>query len=158
MLSYGGLPLIYLGDEIGTLNDYRYQQDAAKAGDSRWAHRPVFDGSLAELRHEPRRVQGRIFNGLLHLIELRKQEPAFARGIASVDTGNPQVLGFAHYHATGPLLVLANFSEFPQAVPAEILHAQGFSWSAKDLITGTHLLLREGVPLSPYQLAWLKPM
>src|SRR6056297_3013567 len=39
MLSAGGIPLIYLGDEWGMLNDYTFLSDPAKAADSRWVHR-----------------------------------------------------------------------------------------------------------------------
>ena len=42
-LSSGGIPLIYLGDEIGALNDSSYVNDPGKAGDSRWVHRPARD-------------------------------------------------------------------------------------------------------------------
>jgi hypothetical protein len=74
-----------------------------------------------------------------------------------VDTGNPHVLGFAHYHATGPMLVLGNFSERPQRVSAAVLRQQGFTWPANDLITDSNVNLSEDVALSPYQLAWLRP-
>ena len=42
-LSIGGIPLIYLGDELATLNDYSFRADPTKADDSRWA-------ALEELR------------------------------------------------------------------------------------------------------------
>jgi hypothetical protein len=42
-MTIGGIPLIYLNDEIGTLNDYDYRDDPAKAADSRWVHRPTTD-------------------------------------------------------------------------------------------------------------------
>ena len=35
--------LIYLGDEIGMLNDYGYERDADKVGDARWLHRAAFE-------------------------------------------------------------------------------------------------------------------
>src|SRR5450432_3771434 len=38
-LSAGGIPLIYLGDEIATLNDYSYKNVPARMNDSRWVHR-----------------------------------------------------------------------------------------------------------------------
>jgi amylosucrase len=38
-LAYGGLPMLYYGDELGTLNDYSYQEDPDKAYDNRWMHR-----------------------------------------------------------------------------------------------------------------------
>ena len=40
ILSIGGIPLIYLGDEFGTLNEYSFASDMYKADDSRWVHRP----------------------------------------------------------------------------------------------------------------------
>ena len=92
------------------------------------------------------------------MIQMRKAQPALATNIESVETENRYVLGFAHFHETGPLLVLGNFSEHPQAITAETLHSQGLSWPAVDLITGSHIGLDDNVALSPYQLAWLRPM
>jgi len=40
ILLAGGIPLIYLGDEIGMLNEYSYRDDPAHQQDSRWVHRP----------------------------------------------------------------------------------------------------------------------
>ncbi|MFC1466720.1 MAG: amylosucrase [Candidatus Brachytrichaceae bacterium NZ_4S206] len=157
ILGYGGIPLIYLGDEIGTLNDYGYRDDPAKAGDSRWVHRPHMDWTAAARRHDPSTIQGRIFTGLKRLIALRKAEPALATLPEPVETANAHVLGFAHYHAGGPLLVLANFSEQAHTIAAHTLHAQGLSWMAVDLITGGRVALSEDVTLAPYQMAWLKP-
>ena len=59
--------LIYLGDEVGTLNDYGYAADPALAGDSRWVHRPATDGGRHELRDDPETLDGRIFAGLTRL-------------------------------------------------------------------------------------------
>lgn len=43
ILSIGGIPLIYLGDEVGRLNDYSFRNEQIEAGDSRWVHRPQID-------------------------------------------------------------------------------------------------------------------
>ena len=40
VLSYGGLPVLWMGDELGLLNDRGWAGDPAHAGDNRWAHRP----------------------------------------------------------------------------------------------------------------------
>src|SRR5947209_5677618 len=64
ILSVGGIPLIYLGDELGTLNDYRYDTDPAKAGDSRWVHRPFADAARLAQRDDPETVPGRIHGRL----------------------------------------------------------------------------------------------
>ncbi|HEX7959215.1 MAG TPA: hypothetical protein VF493_04825, partial [Terriglobales bacterium] len=54
ILSIGGIPLIYLGDEVGTLNDYSFAQDPRKVGDNRWVHRSKTDWVWQEReRHDP---------------------------------------------------------------------------------------------------------
>jgi amylosucrase len=157
VMSYGGIPLIYLNDELGALNDYGYQRDPDKAADSRWTHRPAADLALASRRKDADTTQGRIYQGMQRMIAVRKTEPAFSTRVEHVQTGSPQVLGYAHHHAAGPLLVLANFSEQPQPVSSEILYQQGMSWPAIDLLSGAHVNAAEGLSLSPYQMAWLKP-
>ena len=50
--AFGGIPLLYMGDEIGLLNDRTYLDDPDKAHDSRWMHRPAMDWAKAERRTE----------------------------------------------------------------------------------------------------------
>ena len=38
--AHGGLPLIYMGDELGLLNDASYLDDPHRRDDNRWMHRP----------------------------------------------------------------------------------------------------------------------
>ena len=75
-ITIGGIPLLYIGDEIGMLNDYSYDQDPDKAGDSRWLHRGHFDWERAEQRRDPKTASARIYQGMLRL-QLRHQNPAF---------------------------------------------------------------------------------
>ena len=53
IFTMGGIPLVYLGDEIGLTNDYDFENDPEKAGDDRWMHRPSFDWDKAELSYSP---------------------------------------------------------------------------------------------------------
>ena len=50
MLTLSGIPMLYSGDEIGQLNDYRYKEDPKKAADSRYVHRGAFDWNMAGRR------------------------------------------------------------------------------------------------------------
>ncbi|HET9907351.1 MAG TPA: amylosucrase [Anaerolineales bacterium] len=119
ILTVGGIPLLYLGDEIGTLNDYGYQDDPAHQADSRWVHRVKADLDLYEKRSDPNTIQGRVFQGLLKLIKLRKANPAFAGGdLEMVPTSNDHVLGFIRRTTDEQAIVFANFSEVTQTVPS----------------------------------------
>jgi len=161
ILSIGGIPLIYLGDEIGTINDYSYVGDPAKAIDSRWVHRPETDPAKMERRHDRATIEGRIYQDLRHLIELRKTTPAFAGNhMEVINLPTNQVFAYVR---TAPVaiggqrvLVLANFSEHTQPVAANELRLYGLSYHFTDLIAGDELTLGDSpLVLEPYQVLWL---
>ena len=79
-LSIGGIPLLYLGEEWGTINDYDFVKDPAKAADSRWIHRPKMRWEWLTEIHEDAETRRRIFRSLKHLITLRKGVPALGVG------------------------------------------------------------------------------
>ena len=153
ILTVGGIPLIYLGDEIGTLNDYSYRQDLAKAKDSRWAHRPRADWLTLEQRGNADRIEGRIFQGLQRLVRLRKQTIAFTGGQLQVmNTGNPHVLGYVRTSNHNSVLVFANFTEGEQVINANLLRLYGLSYQFADLISGD-IHQQEDLVLPPYGFA-----
>jgi amylosucrase len=154
IIAAGGIPLLYLGDEIATRNDYSYEQDPARAADQRWVHRPRFDWERAERRHDAAAVEGRVFQGLCHLIQTRKKTPAL-QGSRTLffDTLNPHVLGFVRNYR---LLVLANFSERPQSLTRDVLAAYWDIPAAPvDVLTGAPVELPQQLTLEPYQYLWL---
>ncbi|MDX1654399.1 MAG: alpha-amylase family protein, partial [Candidatus Competibacteraceae bacterium] len=59
IFAFGGIPLLYMGDELGLLNDHGYLDDPDLAGDNRWMHRPNMDWQRAERRHDRDSVTGR---------------------------------------------------------------------------------------------------
>jgi amylosucrase len=124
ILTAGGIPLLYLGDEIGTLNDYSYLDDPAHQRDSRWVHRPRSDWEKYEKRKDSHSVEGCIYKGLQKLISLRKQNGAFSGGeLEILRTGNDHVLGYLRVHNGEHAIVFANFSETRQTVPFAAIEA-----------------------------------
>ncbi len=165
VLSIGGVPLIYLGDEVGTLNDYGYRNDPTKADDSRWVHRPFADWDKIARREDENAVEGQVYTRLRRLVGIRKHTPAFAGGETEiVDTGNPHVFGYVRQSANpqtgdgtaGRVLVLANFSEREQRISDNELRLHGLSYAFTDLVTGEHITSDEDLVLMRYQFVWLK--
>jgi len=153
ILTIGGIPLIYLGDEIGVLNDYGYEQNAEKIGDTRWLHRAAFDWELAELRRDAESVPGRIYQGLLRLIQIRQQNLAFDRAETEfVDTGNDHVFGFFRTNGDHSVLVLASFSAQPQTIEGRRLRLLGLRKSVVDLVAGRTIVAAHALELEPYDL------
>jgi amylosucrase len=163
ILSIGGIPLIYLGDEVGTLNDYSYREDPARADDSRWVHRPAADWAAIERRNAIDTVAGQIYTRLRRLIEIRKSTLAFGGGDTEIiDIGNTHVFGYVRKGmgtptdtARGRVLVLANFTEDEQLVEPNELRLHGLGYAFSDLVTGQEITADEHLVLDPYRFVWL---
>ena len=77
--SYGGIPLIYMGDELALLNDCGYLDVPDHAHDSRWIHRPRMDWALAaERAQSARRPAARVFRGTRQILARRARDPGAA--------------------------------------------------------------------------------
>jgi glycosidase len=158
ILSIGGMPLLYLGDEIGMLNDYSYRDDPAKAADSRWVHRPAADAQALARRADPTTTEGQIYTRLRRLIELRRATEAFSgqeTTIAAIN--NPQIFAYTRQHAGRRILALGNFSEREQSIDGNELRLHGLAYQFIDLIGGAHISAANMLILQPYQLMWLTP-
>ena len=156
ILTIGGIPLIYLGDELGTLNNYTYTESPEKDGDSRWVHRSAFDWERAPGRHDSSSVPGRIYLGLLKLIQIRQQNRAFNRAETEIiDTGNDSVFGYFRSQPEQNVLVLANFSEQEQQIVAKRLRLLGMRKLLTDIVSGKTISAVQKLVLEPYQLTIL---
>jgi amylosucrase len=155
-LSIGGIPLIYLGDEVGTLNDYSFRDDPTKAEDSRWVHRPHTDWSKVDRRKATDTIEGQIYNRLNELIDIRKKCVAFVDGgMEVVETGNPHVFAYVRHGAAGRVLVLANFSEYEQRIPANVLRLAALGYAFKDIVSDHEVSVDDSLVLEPYRFSWL---
>jgi amylosucrase len=158
IISIGGIPLIYLNDEVATLNDYSYEDDPNLSIDNRWVHRPVTDWDKIARRYEEGTIEHRVFSQIKQMIDLRKSLQAFADGnLKLANTHNNHVLGYMRNpDRVDRVLVLSNFSEHPQYLLREILVASGLSHDVDDLIApGTLDLGHETIKLDPYQYRWI---
>lgn len=150
ILSFGGIPLLYYGDAIGTLNDVTYLDDEHKHYDSRWTHRQTLDWERAELRNQPGTIENRIFSALKKMIAIRKEISAFAdhNNRELLDIENPHIFAFSRFdtlNVQSRVLVIGNFSLAAQAIDLKPLRHLGFLQheSVKDLYTGENLLLSD---------------
>jgi amylosucrase len=77
-LFMGGIPMVFQGDELGSLNDHSYLSDPGKSYDNRWMHRPVTDWRRVGERHRAGSPAGRVFTDLSRLIRIRRSLPMVA--------------------------------------------------------------------------------
>jgi amylosucrase len=156
VMSAGGIPLIYLGDEVGVLNDVSYLKDKSKSADSRWVHRVARNQALYnEALSGKNTPAAQLFKGLQRLINLRKKTKALEGGsLQTLSIDNPSVLAYVRQHANERVCVLANFSEKPQLV--SVAHTVLENCEKLDLITNKKINIKQSLQLEPYQYLWLQ--
>lgn len=154
ILSIGGVPLLYLGDELGLLNDYSYQQDVNKLNDSRWVNRVAVKDADLQLRNQPDTPNGQVYAGLQRLISIRKKTPLLGDAHTHIiETGNPHVFGFTRTRDAETLLVLANFADFEQSLDQSLIDSLLTGGNPIDLLeTKPNPSLKT---LQPHQVRWL---
>ena len=150
--GWGGLPVLWSGDEIATANDPGWMLEPGHEDDNRWAHRPRLDWARADLRHDLRTVEGKVFQGLAHLARVRASLPqlhaqAPSRVIRDTDNG---ILAATREHPSGPMVTIYNVSEDWRPFAAQHLDAVGLTspWNA---------LADHAVTAGEDGLVWLPP-
>ncbi|MGY1593956.1 alpha-amylase family protein [Geodermatophilus sp. SYSU D00708] len=126
--GFGGIPLLYMGDELALRNDPGYLADPERAPDNRWMHRPPMDWPAAGRRNDPTTVEGRVFARIRRLGEVRRSVLALRGGVESVllDAGGDAVLAWSRRHPrSGTFVGLANVSPEPQEVDADTVTGFG---------------------------------
>ncbi|WP_413719155.1 alpha-amylase family protein [Silicimonas sp. MF1-12-2] len=158
--AYGGVPLIYMGDEIAMLNDYGYVEDPDHAHDSRWLHRPRMDWDTVERVRQGNdgSPEARVWHGVRHAMARRKATPELHAGYVIRVPESPAkgVFALVHEAPTGSLLCLFNFTETTVEVPGEWALAEGIS-SFHDALSDHPAKLKDGnVVLAAYGRVWLR--
>ncbi len=163
IMSFGGIPLLYYGDEIGMLNDFSYMEDEAKANDTRWIHRPVIDWDKSDLRHRHGTPEQQLFEGIARMAAVRKNTPAFAdfNNRELIATGNPHLFAFMRRNPFDPgdnVLVVGNFDDAPQSLDlSDLGNRARFEFGRlRDLYSGeAPSLFKEQLVVPPFRFYWL---
>ncbi len=156
--SYGGIPLLYMGDEIALTNDYTYVDVPEHAHDSRWIHRPMMDWDrVAALPDGGATPEGRVFEGIRDILARRAEVPAFhgAVPVEVLDTGHAELFAFARRAPTGPVICVFNFTERWTGLSATWFREHGAS-QLYDLLSQAPIQAPDGsIPLPPYGRIWV---
>lgn len=158
ILGWGGIPVIWSGDELGQPNDSAWAEEEGHEDDNRWAHRPRLDWWRAASRHDRGTVGGRVYSDLVELIGARKRLPHLH---ASVETqigevDDPGVLVTVRHHPAGRFVGLYNVTPQTRYWPGHRAHQYAVD-NLPDAITGEPLTWSPygDVELKPYQVMWL---
>ena len=155
--GFGGIPLIYMGDEIALANDWGYRAVPDHAHDSRWVHRPRMDWARTEGRATAETPAARVFRGTRHILSRRRALPGLHAAVPTVvaDTGDTAILSIVRQAPAGTIVGLYNFSEGWRHLPAGRVRALG-ARSFRDELSESPVALYDGnIALPPYARVWM---
>jgi len=160
ILSYGGIPVIYSGDEIATCNDYSFLTDESKSDDNRWMHRPIMDWNRSEKRNLKATVESKVFQTLKQMIAVRKTTTEFAdeNNTKLIEVANEHVFAFERNLGSESTFIIANFNDADEEIYPHLVFPQTSINPFKmiDRITGKTVKTLAGkFTLKPYQFYWL---
>jgi amylosucrase len=153
-----GIPFIYSGDELATLNDLSYKNDVKKQHDSRWIHRSVFQWKTAAKRTDSHTIQGQVFQTLQRLIRARKALPLLHSSVVETypDARNPHVFITQRTSGKKVFIGLFNFSDSPQYIEPPHVFPDLSSRKFKDVFQQRAVQLEApSMVLGPYEYFWL---
>ncbi len=156
VLGWGGVPVLWSGDELALPNDPHWADEPGHQADNRWAHRPRLPEAARALRHDPTSVEGQVFAGLRCLAAARASLPQLHAGVPRevLELADPGVLPVLRRHPVGPMLGLYNVTATWRPWSAATLSAFGVT---RDVLAGAAPEVDGGgwVWLPPYAALWL---
>jgi amylosucrase len=157
--SFGGIPLIYMGDELALRSDPGWAENPAHEHDNRWMHRPPMNWAAAARRHDRDSVEGRVFAAIRGLADARRSLLALRSGGRTelLPTENRSVLAYRRVHPrSAPFLALTNFSDVTQPVDAGIIpRAIAAVPTHVHSSTGRMTISSGRIELPPWSFLWL---
>jgi len=158
ILGWGGLPVIWSGDELATPNDAGWAAEPGHEEDNRWAHRPALDPARVAQRHDGATVAGRAFADLRELVAARARLPHLHASVATRigDVDDPGVLVTVRNHPLGTFVGLYNVTGQWRSWPWWRLHEHGIP-DAVEQISGEPVHRGDDghVWLPPHGVYWL---
>lgn len=158
IFSWKGIPLIYMGDEIGQTNDYVYLSNPLKLRDNRWVHRPRMLWEKVALRDMPGTIEHRLFTEFRKMVDARKRTPAI-HGTSKdqlVILDLDSIFCFERSSDKQEALFLSNFSRESVHVPVGMLPENWQRRYFRDLFSDRVLDFSfQEIVLEPYGFYWL---
>lgn len=151
--GFGGIPVLWMGDELGLPNDAGWADEPGHEDDNRWVHRPRMPWDRAAVRHTSGTVAERVFAGVRHLLGVRAATPHLHASVAAevLDPSDPGVLAVLRRHPQGPFLALYNVTDDWRPFPGSRLAEVGLG-RAHDALAD------EDVAAGPDGNLWLAPL
>ncbi len=159
----GGIPMLFYGDELASVNDYSFLEDPGKSYDNRWMHRPVIDWKRAERRLEKDTPEQKVFSATQQLIRIRKTLSLLedAKNLQWMHTDSRHTAGYVRTMGEERLFCIFNFSAYMIPVNWWVFKSFGplsdrwwDHWNGREIKAGNDM---DAITLAAYSFLLLQP-
>ena len=155
--AWGGIPVVWSGDEIGSPGDPDWASEPGHENDNRWVHRPRVTDEDRARRFEKGSDAQRVFDGIAHIARVRKglamlHSEAPVAVLADSDDG---LLVLQRRHPSGTFVGVFNVTGHDRPFPHAQLYELGLT-DPTEVLTGHDLTQRDGIVwVPPYAALWI---
>ncbi|OZD14207.1 alpha-amylase [Rhodococcus sp. 06-156-3C] len=156
--AWGGIPVVWSGDEIGSPGDPEWASEDGHSADNRWVHRPRMTDADRARRHEQGSDAQRVFDGVAHIARVRaglpmlhSEAPTRVLTDADIDDG---LLVVQRRHPSGTLVGVFNVTADHRPLARARLADLG-SVDVREVLSG-HDLAEHGLH-DPGGTLWVPP-
>ena len=160
--GWGGVPVLWSGDELATPNDPAWAEEPGHADDNRWAHRPRLAPDRVAARKDSGTAAGRLFTALARMGRVRAGLPQLHASVEPQiwQVPDDRVLVAVRRHASGSMVGIYNVTGEAVSFPMGILRAAGITspWDAlgERVVSADDPRAAEGIrTLAPYDALWI---
>ena len=156
--AHGGIPLVYMGDEVGLTNWHGWEDDPRLAGDGRWMQRPPMDWDRTEGEDPAAAAARAILADTRHVLARRKATPQLSGLVPThvLRVPDPAILAFRRDGDEAPLWAVFNFRDAPRGVPVRDLGAA--DGPLRCVLADAPAPVADGIlTVPPYGALWLVP-
>lgn len=146
LLSFIGVPAIYIHSLLGSLNDF---EGLKKTGRNRSINREKLNlDRVCEDLKNPDSLRAKVFSGIMKLLEIRQKHKAFSPlSEQAILNLHPSVFSIVRHCFEEKITILNNISD------KEIL-LNNLNFNGEDLISGKSV--QNEIALKPYEFMWIK--
>ncbi|MGA9869537.1 MAG: alpha-amylase family protein [Rhodococcus sp. (in: high G+C Gram-positive bacteria)] len=153
--AWGGIPVVWSGDELASPGDPDWASEPGHERDNRWVHRPRVTDADRARRFESGSDAARVYDGIAHIARVRAGLPmlhaeAPVQVLADTDDG---LLVLVRRHPSGTLVAVFNVTAEHRPLPMSELLELGLV-APQEVLTGDALVAHEGLVWVPPYAAW----
>lgn len=151
MLGFGGLPMLFMGDELALCNA------EIDCPDLCWIQRPHMPWPLAHAaQHDTLLPAGLMRAWIQKLIQIRQKTPQLHASVESIPLNTPdsRVILLQRSHHLGCLLQVYNFSDEEVILPSD-LFVELLGQQATDQLSGQIITCGRPIRVESYDALWL---